>query len=159
MSRMVLGIDPGLTGALAWLRWDGTLVAVADMPALAGEVSAQGLADDDRLRLEMVKVAVLEWPGLMPKNGAKAARSVGMSLATVSTFLTVRGIPTHRVTPGVWKRALNLNADKGRSIALALRLWPDHAADFKRVRDHGRAEAALLAHWWLSRQRPMEVSA
>ena len=151
---VILGIDPGLTGALAWLRDDGVLLEVRDMPALDGEVSATMLAHDEEITRNRVTLAILEWPGLMPtkNNSAKTLRSIGMTLGTISAVLAVRGIPCHRVTPAHWKNQLGLHSDKGESRALAMRLWPDHGDRFARVKDDGRAEAALLAWWWLSKK-------
>jgi hypothetical protein len=47
---------------------------------------------------------------------------------------------------------MGLHSDKGESRALAMRLWPDHGDRFARVKDDGRAEAALIAWWWLSKK-------
>lgn len=41
---------------------------------------------------------------------------------------------------------VRLDADKERARALAIRLWPA-SRHFERKRDHGRAEAALLARF------------
>lgn len=35
---------------------------------------------------------------------------------------------------------------KAKSLATARRLYP-HCTEFKRARDHNRAESALLGHW------------
>jgi crossover junction endodeoxyribonuclease RuvC len=56
--------------------------------------------------------------------------------------------PLHLVTPAKWKRYFGLDADKEKSRALALRLWPSRSDLFTRKRDHGRAEAALLARYF-----------
>jgi hypothetical protein len=40
---------------------------------------------------------------------------------------------------------------KARARELASRLWPEHAAEFKRVRDDGRAEACLIARFWITK--------
>ena len=48
--------------------------------------------------------------------------------------------------------ALGLSADKGVSRRRAIELWPDHRKAFERVKDDGRAEAALLAWWWWKRE-------
>ena len=45
-----------------------------------------------------------------------------------------------------WKRHYGLNSEKERARALALRLWPT-SEHFGRKKDHGRAEAALLARY------------
>lgn len=145
---MILGVDPGLGGALALLERDGSLQQLLDMPTLDGEVSAVGLLE---IPTGDIEGAVIEWVHLMPKIGTMAARSMGMSLATVHTWLTVRGVPTTRVAPSVWKRAMGLSSDKDQSRALACRLWPKDEPSFKRKKDADRAEAALIAYWWLTK--------
>jgi len=59
------------------------------------------------------------------------------------------GIPVRWVSASKWKRALGLSADKGASRRRATELWPAQSAMFARVKDDGRAEAALIAYYWL----------
>jgi crossover junction endodeoxyribonuclease RuvC len=51
------------------------------------------------------------------------------------------------VSPAVWKKHFKLPADKEASRALALPLFPATAEHFARKKDHGRAEAALIARY------------
>ena len=55
-------------------------------------------------------------------------------------------VPYHLVSPVKWKRHFALDSDKERSRALAIRLWPGVGL-FSRVKDHNRAEAALIARY------------
>lgn len=48
------------------------------------------------------------------------------------------------VTPAIWKRATGCPADTGGARARAMQLFPTAADQFKRVKDDGRAEAALI---------------
>jgi len=47
---------------------------------------------------------------------------------------------------GSGKTHFGLDADKEKSRALAIRLWPG-CGYFSRVKDHGRSEAALIARY------------
>ena len=49
------------------------------------------------------------------------------------------------VSPQTWKRLFQLGADKRECRVTATRLFPLNVTDFCRVRDDGRAEAALIA--------------
>ena len=69
---------------------------------------------------------------------------------TLKGALQWRDIPFQEVRPSKWKPALNLSGDKNASREMAMQLWPDQAHLFKRVKDDGRAEAALLA-WWAAK--------
>ena len=56
-------------------------------------------------------------------------------------------IRTELVPANRWKKAMGVTADKRSSRDVAARRWPTEAHRFARVRDDGRAEAALLAEY------------
>lgn len=161
-ADLVLGIDPGVYGAMAWLRPDGTLKAVGDILSLDGEVSAALLFSDPQITTLMgcTSAAVIEWPGLMPvmNNNAKTIRSMGMTLGTLNAFCASWRVPTHRRTPSVWKKAMGLTRDKEQCRAEAIRLWPASEPQFRRKKDADRAEAALLARYGLTKIIGLAVS-
>lgn len=153
-----LGVDCGLTGAWALLDDDGRLVDVDDMPAgdTPGSISATflGHAIGSRCPSRATpRVAVVEIAGAMPGQGVSSTWKFARATGVVEGVLAGLGWPIHTVSPARWKRALGLGKDKGASRAMAARLWPDMADRFARVRDDGRAEAALIAHWWREQQR------
>jgi crossover junction endodeoxyribonuclease RuvC len=59
--------------------------------------------------------------------------------------LAIYQIPHQLVTAAKWKKYFNLSQDKGISRRLASERFPHDAEQFSRVKDDGRAEAALLA--------------
>lgn len=154
MSRYVLGVDPGLSGALALLDPDGRLMWVQDMPAVGGVVSGVVVADIvGGEGHDSYRQAVIEDVHAMPGQGVSSTFRFGRSLGVVEGVITANRWPVAYVTPSKWKKALGLSADKGASRRRAMELWP-HAADmFVRVKDDGRAEAALIAHWWQEAHR------
>lgn len=156
---MILGIDPGLHGALAWLRPDGTVRAIGDIPVLDGEISAALMFGDPQITTMMgqTTAAIIEWPGLMPvmNNNAKTIRSMGMSLGTLQAVCASWRVPTFRRTPSVWKKAMGLTRDKEECRARAIRQWPNFEPQFRRKKDADRAEAALLAYYWLTKGTPL----
>lgn len=83
----------------------------------------------------------------MPKQGVSSSFKFGRSLGLVEGVCDGLGIPVQWVTPNRWKKAMRLGADKEASRQLAIRRWPEQAALFARKKDHGRAEAALIALW------------
>ncbi|HKS70363.1 MAG TPA: hypothetical protein VJQ45_08080, partial [Ktedonobacterales bacterium] len=62
------------------------------------------------------------------------------------------GLPVEIIRASVWKRRADVSADKGAARERAMRLWPGAEQKFARVRDDGRAESALLAHWVATRR-------
>lgn len=149
----LLGVDPGLSGALAILdATTGDLIDVLDMPHTDGHVSGAvvgaffGAHDIDHAWVEKVHA--------MPGQGVSSMFKFGMAYGAVLGVIEDRRIPLTRVAPATWKRAAGLTKDKSASRRRATELWPRHAGRFARVRDDGRAEAALIArHGWLELAR------
>ena len=146
---MIIGIDPGQTGALASLTANGTLNYVHDMPVLDKRISAPLLADILVPWQPFATVCVIEDVHAMPKQGVTSSFNFGRGLGVIEGVALGAGIPVRYVSPAKWKRALGLTADKDASRRRACELWPSESARFARVKDDGRAEAALIAYWWL----------
>ena len=158
--NLVVGIDPGLTGALALLDEHGTLLEVGDMPVVDHQVNAallHGILDDWRAVVYEYPcvntlTVVTELVGPMPKQGVTSVFSFGVSYGTILGVVGARW-PLHRVRPAVWKRAMGLTADKDACRQRAIDLWPAKADQFKRKKDDGRAEAALLGLYLIEKGR------
>jgi crossover junction endodeoxyribonuclease RuvC len=152
---MIIGIDPGKSGAVALLDDNGRLIEVADMPVVGPIISAALLSEIvhnwiDPLDPTNTGTAVIEDVHAMPKQGVSSSFSFGRALGVAEGVLAGEGFALRYVSPARWKKAMGLTADKGVSRRRAIELWPAHARDFARVKDDGRAEAALIARWhWL----------
>ncbi len=149
----ILGIDPGITGGIAFLAPDGSIRAF-DIPTAGGEVDVDTLV---RLVREVRPgLAVIERAGAMPSipgiggvrrtMGNASTFKFGVAYGALRTVVALSDIPYHLVTPGKWKGRYGLGADKEKSRAMAIRLWPGCGL-FTRKKDHGRAEAALIARY------------
>jgi len=154
-AMRLLGLDPGLSGAVA--VWDTALDAliVRDMPAAnkpnstRREVVPEWLAQ--LVREWAPDVAWIERVSAMPGQGVSSVFSFGDSFGVARGVLGALQVNTHFVTPAEWKRALRLSSDKSAARAMTARLFSANAGEFARKSDDGRAEAALLTHFGLSR--------
>jgi crossover junction endodeoxyribonuclease RuvC len=59
--------------------------------------------------------------------------------------LAAHQVPVQYVTPAKWKKYFGLSKNKGSSRGLAIQRFPQVSDKFSRVKDDGRAEAALIA--------------
>ena len=113
---IILGIDPGLSGALALYDTSEQTVEVFDMPVLElvrngkkkGEVSAQALAN--HLAGRKVNSAFLERVNAMTGQGVTSVFSFGRSTGIVEGVLAAYDIPTTLVTPQAWQKAVGQRA-------------------------------------------------
>jgi crossover junction endodeoxyribonuclease RuvC len=159
-SFTILGVDPGLSGALALLQVNPNgvlrLLSVADMPLVAVKKSTK---TQNEINLPLLSVlvappmaelparAVIELVHAMPGQGVVSMFRFGQALGAVSGVCAALGIPTTFMPPREWQRAVRHTgrADKSASRLLASELYPEKAHLFSRVKDDGRAEAVLIA--------------
>jgi crossover junction endodeoxyribonuclease RuvC len=149
----VLGIDPGaVSGGLAIVEFlDGagpTLVDACDLPTVG--VKANQRIDVLALRtwIEHHKPdhAYIERGQAMPRQGASSGFKFGRGCGALEATIQLLEVPMTIVEPRAWKKFHQLRGgDKEASRQRALRLFPAAHALLARKRDHGRAEASLLA--------------
>lgn len=153
MTAWTVGIDPGATGAIAVLDARGEVQNIHDMPYADGQVIAPLLAEiitDYINPLEAPSNSVTCWVEQVrsrPSQSAPAMWKFATGYGVVLGVVGALGVRTRHVTPNAWKKTMKLTADKGRSRRLACELWPTEAYRFARVKDDGRAEAALIAEY------------
>jgi len=156
----IIGIDPGIAGALALIGHDGDLIEVADMPVLR-DGSGGRAAVNAPLLAELLarwhgRKAVCEFVSARPKEGAVGAFSFGRSRGVIEGACAALALPIRFLTPSQWKRLVGLPAGrdgaKDAARSEAVRRWPDKAGLFARIKDDGRAEAALIGVAALKRE-------
>jgi crossover junction endodeoxyribonuclease RuvC len=113
------------------------------MPVAAGMVDCATLAA--RIRQMAPGLAIVERVASMPKQGVSSTFKFGTAYGAIIGILAALEIRTALVTPQVWKKHFRLDSDKEKGRALALRTFAKTPEHFARKKDHGRAEAALLA--------------
>lgn len=140
----ILGIDPGVSGAVAfYFPAASGRISVDDVPVAGGEISTPHLAS--MIKRYAPSLAIVEKVNAFPGQGVCSVFNFGKSYGQVLGVLGSLNIPTHLVSPQKWKKHFSLTSDKDQSRALAIRLFPACADHFKLKKHDGRAEAALLA--------------
>ena len=150
---LIVGIDPGITGAVGVLK-DGQFKAVFDIPStmkgggtVKREIDPAGMAREIIARLDpkdSVEI-LLERVGAMPGQGVASVFSFGDSYGCCRAVAAVLGYSVILIPPAVWKKHFNLSRDKEESRALAIRLFPTAELSLKKHAD--RAEALLMARY------------
>ena len=147
----IIGVDSGLTGALAYVsRKDDSFVGtVIDMPLK--HVNSRDIIDTELIAAvihgewmdaDAIIVEPPQWRGGMSSKAmATSFFNYGRLTAAFPRWAEVH--------PSVWKKDLGLSKDKKESIGLAKELFPKCRSMLSRVKDHGRAEALLIAVWFI----------
>jgi crossover junction endodeoxyribonuclease RuvC len=157
----ILGVDPGLSGAFCLLQVSSRRIeALWDMPVADGRVDPEGVAlivDSAKSATGGQLRAAVENVSSMPRQAG--AFNFGRSAGVIHGVLGAMGVPMDLISPNVWKGAMGLrrlvnetqDQNKTRARELAMKLWPESAGLFRRVKDDGRAEAALIARFAISK--------
>lgn len=169
---MFLGVDPGLQGAIAVIKPVG--VEFYDTPTLEMKVNKaikrqmdaaacalllSGLTsahrDDCMVSIEKVQPMPSfnsdPTKQMEPRRsmGATSAFNFGVGFGIWQGICAGLLLPYQLVHPATWKRFLMKDMEKGKdaSRVRALQLYPHIASSLSRKKDHGRADALLLAHY------------
>jgi crossover junction endodeoxyribonuclease RuvC len=154
-AHLYMGVDPGLSGAVAVFDPARQHLTLLDMPVHSIRVGRGKRKQIDLGELARfvdvyaadVAKATIESVHAMPKQGVSSSFSFGFAAGVVQGVIAAHFIPVQLVTPAVWKRALGLTSDKDASRQLAGRVFARQGDLFRRKKDDGRAEAALLARY------------
>jgi hypothetical protein len=163
-TRTVLAIDPGLTGALAWLTLHPNgaidLLHVADVPTvqarqgktIKAHISPALLADMMQNpcwpALEMV---VIEEVFAMPKQGVTSVFRFGQVAGLISGVAAGLRLPIAYIRPMEWQPVARISRAAGDDAGRlrATQLFPKQSQLFARKMDHNRADAVLIGFAYL----------
>jgi hypothetical protein len=161
---MILAIDPGLSGCIAFLRHPqgdrvlplptkatdrGTITQRIDAPALAALITRE-------VGTEVIRCTVIESIAAGQGNNAmrtSSAQSVGSQYRTrgsIEATLELLGLKVTEVSPQRWKKLFGLKGGpeaKEQARQKALVLYPHLEPVLRRKSDHNAAEAVLIGHW------------
>lgn len=152
----IAGIDPGLSGAICVFDVDKGMLTMLDMPTVevqSGKTMKRRLSEPmlaELLRPHEIEHVALEQVSAMPGQGVTSMFSFGQTYGAIRGVLAGLHIPITMVTPAKWTRDMKVTGGKDANRQRAAQLFPAYAASFARVKDDGRADAALLAFWLLS---------
>ena len=156
----VIGIDPGLDGAIAFLSLSGRNASAERMPTRPGakkgrDIDARQLherLDQPRKGESMYELAVIELVHAMPKQGVTSSFNFGKGFGMILAVLECRGIPYQLVTPQQWKKVVlaGLGREKSDAIRWCRNRFPSVSlkATPRCSKDHdGMAESLALAEY------------
>ena len=145
---MILGIDPGFSGALAFINKDKHTVRIYDMPVYKERVNKK-----NKLRTDADKInellqehqpakCYLELVWTTPQMGVASAGSFMEHKGTLLGCLSAQGIECDQILPKTWQKGMKCPADARKSVARAVQLFPDCEAKFFGPRGGPKADRA-----------------
>ena len=157
---IVIGIDPGCSGALVAMHSSTTIISSLLMPTVkvGSKSRVNGAAISawiQQLRSEWAHTdrihAFLEQVGAMPSQGVSSTFTFGHAAGLVEGVVTGAGIPLTLVTPQAWKKKVGLiGQDKDAARSRAIQLYPGLRELDTKAKGQAIADAILIARHGLS---------
>lgn len=175
--RRIAAIDPGATGAIALLDRVTGQLQVWDMPLAEIDIGNGRHARQKKATSAIGVASILadcspdvvwiEDVGARPGQGVVSMFTFGRAVGTLEGVCAGLAIPVMHVRPQIWMREFGVvgkgyktdgsaKTPNGRKIAAEA--YPEYAAMFDRVKDHGRADAALIALYGAKHARGLVTS-
>ena len=152
---VIVGIDPGVSGAISILR-EGKITMICDMPImidgtkskrqinaaeLANILTRENISEQDKIILESVSA--------MPGQGVTGMFSFGQSFGVIKGVCAALKLPVYLVRPVKWKKHFNLlNSEKDASRTRAIEIFPYFSGQLSRKKDSNKADAILIASFY-----------
>ncbi len=151
---IILGIDPGLSGALAILNGERDqppeLIEAIDVPVngVDAKKRVDVMAVLRWLHKHQPKAAFIERAQAMPDQGSSSGFIYGRAVGHLEACAMGFGAQVHFIKASMWKKRFGLKgggtAAKEMSRQRAIQLWPTSPAFELKGTGRQRAEAALI---------------
>ncbi|EJO9548328.1 crossover junction endodeoxyribonuclease RuvC [Cronobacter sakazakii] len=145
---VIIGIDPGCSGALVAVTETGEYVAHLNMPTIkiGSKERVNGAQLAAWLRDYQIGHAYLEQVGAMPGQGTASMFTFGHAAGVIEGILQGLNIPYTLVTPQAWKKSAGLiGSDKDAARSRAIQLYPALRALDVKANGQAIADALLIA--------------
>lgn len=169
-----IGVDPGISGALAVLDGDTNEVEFFDTPCVTIKVGKSMKNEQNAAQIVLMLQSVtanqealvtIEKVQAMPGGGersmgATSAFSFGKGFGMWLGILAALQLPFEQVHPMTWKSKMMFGAakEKDASRVRAMEMFPKAAKHLNLKKHHGRADALLLAAYGRkTHENPMRI--
>ena len=152
----IIGIDPGLSGAIAILK-NNKVMNIMDMPVMSeGKKNKRqlnsallvSLIKENIIEGEEVSV-VVEQVNAMPGQGVTSMFNFGQTFGAIKGICAALELPIFFVRPSKWKKHFELiNSSKDSSRTKAIEMYPSMAENLSKKKDVNKSDAILIARFF-----------
>ena len=155
---LIIGIDPGITGAICFFE-DRKIIDLIEMPNMAvgkknkRQVNGAQVYNEIFERIKNynkkdIKV-VIEQVSAMPGQGVTSMFNFGQSFGVLKGICSAMQLPMYFVRPAKWKKYYNLiNSKKDASRTKVIEIFPYISTQLSKKKDSNKADAILIASFF-----------
>ena len=155
---LIIGIDPGVSGSICFLR-DGKILDVIEMPIMNEGKKNKKQVNGAQIYNEITKKininpetnirVVIEHVTAMPGQGVTSMFNFGQSFGVLKGICSAMQLPMFFVRPAKWKKYFNLiNSEKDASRTRAIEIFPYFSTQLSKKKDSNKADAILIASFY-----------
>jgi crossover junction endodeoxyribonuclease RuvC len=150
---IIIGIDPGISGAISIIE-NKKILEVYDTPTMIDgkknkrQINSAQVTNIIKERLNENKeiVVVVEHVNAMPGQGVTSMFNFGQSFGVIKGICAALSLPIYFVRPTKWKKHFNLiKTNKDASRTKVIETYPEISSKLHRKKDSNRADAILIA--------------
>tara|TARA_Y100000591_G_scaffold136296_1_gene116910 strand:- start:172 stop:666 length:495 start_codon:yes stop_codon:yes gene_type:complete len=152
----IIGIDPGLNGAIAILK-DNKVLSLHDMPVMAEgkknkrQINSAQIVNiiKENTKLSEEIVVVVEQVNAMPGQGVTSMFNFGQTFGAIKGICAALNLPISFVRPSKWKKYFELiNSSKDSSRTKAIEMYPILSNQLAKKKDVNKSDAVLIARFY-----------
>ena len=152
----ILGIDPGLSGAIAILE-EKKVLSIFDLPVMAdGKKNKRQLNSAQLVNIIKENIAgadeiavIVEQVNAMPGQGVTSMFNFGQTFGAIKGICAALGLPIFFVRPSKWKKHFELiNSAKDSSRTKAIEMYPLLSSELSKKKDVNKSDAILIARFY-----------
>ena len=152
----IIGIDPGLSGAVAVMQ-DKKVINIYDMPVMAeGKKNKRQLNSaqlvnilTDNINGDEEAIVVVEQVNAMPGQGVTSMFNFGQTFGAIKGVCAALKLPIFFVRPSKWKKHFELiNSSKDASRTKVIEMYPTLSGQLAKKRDVNKSDAILIAKFY-----------
>ena len=152
----IIGIDPGLSGAIAVLE-EKKILGIFDMPVMAeGKKNKRQLNSAQLVNIikeyiekDIEITVVVEQVNAMPGQGVTSMFNFGQTFGAIKGVCAALNLPIFFVRPSKWKKHFELiNSSKDASRTKVIEMYPSIANQLKKKKDLNKSDAILIARYY-----------
>ena len=153
---IVIGIDPGLSGALAILE-NKRVLGIFEMPVMPeGKKNKRQLNSAqlvnilrDNIKINNEIAVVVEQVNAMPGQGVTSMFNFGQTFGAIKGVCAALKLPIFFVRPSKWKKHFELiNSSKDASRTKVIEMYPTLSGQLAKKRDVNKSDAVLIAKFY-----------
>ena len=152
----IIGIDPGLSGAIAILD-DLNISDIFDMPVMSEGKKNKNQLNSAQL-VNIIKkniltdketIVIVEQVSAMPGQGVTSMFNFGQTFGAIKGICASLNLPIFFVRSAKWKKHFDLiNSSKDASRTKVIEMYPSISERLSKKKDVNKADAILIARYF-----------